>query len=114
MLPPDSEKPPDERLEMLLLSHVPFVAFGSVALMPPNVSCSYARNVVEAPALITFGSVAGDPIVLVTPASPELTTTVTPAAIASSSAIRVASFAVSGSWFAPNDSFSTCTPFATA
>ena len=54
----------------------------------------------------------GEPRVLVTPASPELTTTVTPAATASSSAIRVASCAVSGNWLAPKDSFSTLTPLA--
>ena len=60
------------------------------------------------------GSVAGEPVVLVMPESPELTTTVTPAATASSSAMRVASRAVSGKLFDPNDSFSTLTSFPTA
>ena len=78
----------------MLLSTKPPLAAGS--LIPPNVNCVYARNVVVAPTLITLGSVAGEPIVLVMPASPELTTTVTPAATAASSASRVMSSAVSG------------------
>ena len=68
----------------------------------------------DAPALIRFGSVAGEPIVLVTPASPELTTTVTPAETASSSAILIASSAESGKGFPPNDSLRTLTLWPTA
>ena len=68
----------------------------------------------DAPTLISLGSVDGDPWVLVTPASPVLTTTVTPAATAASSALRVASCAVSGKGCEPKDSFSTLTPCVTA
>src|ERR1700761_704619 len=93
LLSPFCANPEDEMVAMLLSSHVPFFDFGAGALIPPNVSCLYARKVVEAPALITCGSVAGDPTVLVTPESPVLVTTVTPAATAWSSAIRVASSA---------------------
>src|SRR5580698_8917426 len=63
---------------------------------------------------MTLGSVAGEPIVLVTPASPELTTTVTPAATAASSASRVTSRVVSGNWFDPKDSLMTLAPLCTA
>ena len=65
---------------------------------------------VVAPAEITAGSVAGEPIVLVGPASPEDTVTVTPAFTAASSAIRVRSrLAVSGNGLSPNDSLITLT-----
>ena len=47
---------------MLLSTYAP-LALGS--LIPPKVSCAYARNVVVAPTLMTLGSVAGEPIVLV-------------------------------------------------
>ena len=60
---------------------------------------------VDAPAEMTFGSVAGEPMVLVDPASPEDTSTVTPALTASSSAILVRSrLATSGNGLSPNDS----------
>src|SRR5579885_2301978 len=94
-------------LEMLLSIHVPFVPTGFFALIPPFLYCWYERNVVDAPTLMRFGSVDGEPSVLVTPASPELTTTVTPAATASSSAMRTASTALSGNGFEPNDSLRT-------
>ena len=44
-----------------------------------------------APTLITLGSVAGEPMVLVTPPSPAVATTVTPAATAASLAWRMRS-----------------------
>src|SRR5580698_373922 len=74
----------------------------------------YVRNVVDAPTLMTSGSVAGDPMVLVLPASPALTTTVTPAATAASFASRVTSRAVSGKLVDANDSLMTLAPLATA
>ena len=59
---------------------------------------------------MTFGSVAGEPMVLVEPASPVETTTVTPAATAASSNCLVASSAVtSGNGLEPNDSLITLT-----
>ena len=59
---------------------------------------------------MTFGSVAGEPMVLVGPASPLETVTVTPAATAASLNCLVASSAVmSGNGLDPNDSFSTLT-----
>jgi hypothetical protein len=64
---------------------------------------------VLAPTLITFGSGEGEPIVLVNPASPELTTTVMPAATAASLASLVRSTAVPGKGFDPNDSLMTLT-----
>src|SRR5579863_5756501 len=63
---------------------------------------------------MTLGSVAGDPMVLVRPASPELVTTVTPAATAASSASRTTSRAVSGKSPEPSDSFMTLAPCCTA
>ncbi len=67
-----------------------------------------------APTLMTSGSLAGEPIVLVAPASPELTTTVTPAATAASSASRTTSSEVSGKLLLPNDSLITLAPLSTA
>ena len=64
----------------------------------------------EPPTEITFGSVEGEPMVLVEPASPVETVTVTPAATAALSNCTVASRALtSGNGFEPNDSFSTLT-----
>src|SRR5208282_3662432 len=63
---------------------------------------------------MTSGSVAGDPIVLVRPASPELVTTVTPAATAASSTFRTTSRSVSGKSPEPRDSFMTLAPCCTA
>ena len=56
------------------------------------------------PAAITDGSVAAEPIVDSTPASPVLSTTVAPAATAWELNMRVRSCAVSGIGFSPNDS----------
>ena len=65
---------------------------------------------VEAPAEITSGSVAGEPMVFVTPASPDDTVTVTPAAVAASSAILVRSrLPSSGKGLLPKDSLRTLT-----
>ena len=65
---------------------------------------------VDAPAEITFGSVAGEPMVLVTPASPLDTVTVTPALTAASLASLVRSrLAESGNGLPPNDSLITLT-----
>ena len=59
---------------------------------------------------MTFGSVAGEPMVLVEPASPLETVTVVPAATAASLNCLVTSIAVtSGNGLEPNDSFSTLT-----
>ena len=59
---------------------------------------------------MTSGSVAGEPMVLVAPASPVEETTVTPAATAASSNCLVTSSAVtSGKGLLPNDSLSTLT-----
>ncbi len=58
---------------------------------------------------MTAGSVAGEPIVLVGPASPLDTVTVTPAATAASSNWRTASAAVSGIGLPPKDWLSTST-----
>ena len=59
---------------------------------------------------MTSGSVAGEPIVLVEPASPLETTTVTPAATAASSNCLVTSSEVmSGNGLLPNDSLMTLT-----
>jgi hypothetical protein len=59
---------------------------------------------------MTLGSVEGEPIVLVAPASPLETTTVTPAATAASLNSLVASSEVtSGKLSEPNDSFRTFT-----
>ena len=59
---------------------------------------------------MTFGSVDGEPIVLVTPASPLDTLTTTPAATAASSNCLVASSAVmSGNGLEPKDSLMTFT-----
>src|ERR1700691_338787 len=74
----------------------------------------YVRNVVVAPTLITLGSAAGEPMVLALPASPALTTTVTPAATAASFASRVTSSAVSGKLVDAKDSLMTLAPLATA
>ena len=63
---------------------------------------------------MTSGSDAGEPMVLVLPASPELTTTVTPAATAASLASRVTSSAVSGKFVEAKDSLMTLAPLATA
>ncbi len=68
----------------------------------------------EAPTLIRLASVAGEPIVLVLPPSPVLTTTVTPAATAASSASRVTSSTVSGKLLDPKDSLITFAPCWTA
>jgi hypothetical protein len=64
---------------------------------------------VVAPASITFGSVAGEPMVLVDPASPLDTTTVVPAATAASSKALVTSCVESGIGLPPKDSLSTST-----
>ncbi len=54
---------------------------------------------------MTFGSVAGEPMVLARPASPEETVTVTPARTAASLAILVTSrLAASGNVLLPKDS----------
>ena len=59
---------------------------------------------------MTFGSVAGEPMVLVGPASPVATLTTTPAATAASLNCLVASSAVtSGNGLDPNDSLITLT-----
>src|SRR3984957_11743160 len=108
---PAPENPLEEMLEMLLSTICPF-APGT--LTPPSVTCSKARKVVVAPTLRTFGSVAGDPIVLVMPPSPLDATTVTPAATAASSAIRVTSAARSGKLLLPKDSLMTLAPCITA
>ena len=62
-----------------------------------------------APTEIRLGSVAGEPMVLAVPASPDDTLTTTPALTAASSNSLITSCAVSGSGLAPNDSFSTFT-----
>ena len=54
--------------------------------------------------------IAGEPIVLVVPASPLLATTVTPAATAASSASEIGSSLVSGNGLPPNDSLITSAP----
>lgn len=60
---------------------------------------------VEAPAVMIFGSEAGEPIVLVGPASPLPVVTVTPALIAASSAsLTTSRRPSSGNGFAVNDS----------
>ena len=65
---------------------------------------------VVAPAEMTAGSVAGDPMVSVTPASPVDAVTVTPAATAASSASLIRSrLAVSGKGLEPKDSLITLT-----
>jgi len=104
--------PPEEIDEMLSSAKRPLPTPGT--LMPPYAVCRYPRNVVVAPTAMTLGSVAGDPMVLWVPASPEATTTVTPAATAASSAILIASSGVSGRGFVANDSLSTFTPLSTA
>src|SRR5258708_392714 len=71
---------------------------------------AYQRKSVEAPTEITFGSVAGEPMLLNGPASPEETTTVTLAATAASSNCLTASASLrSGIGSLPDDSFSTLT-----
>jgi hypothetical protein len=68
---------------------------------------------VEAPAEMTAGSVDGDWMVLVVPASPVDTTTVMRAWTAASSNCLRASAEVSGIGTPPNDSFSTLTGWTT-
>ena len=59
---------------------------------------------------MTFGSEAGEPIVLNGPASPAATTTVTPAATAMLlNSSTASSEETSGNGLAPNDSLSTFT-----
>ncbi len=76
---------------------------------PPRLAWARAWNWVVAPTEITFGSVAGEPMVFAVPASPVDTLTTTPALTAASSNSLITSWAVSGSGLAPNDSFSTLT-----
>ena len=97
---------------MLLSTTCPLPTPG--ALIPPSVSCWYARNVVVAPTEMTLGSSDGAPIVDEMPASPELTTTVTPAATAASFASFTVSSESSGNGLPPKDSLRTFTPWATA
>src|SRR5215469_17966857 len=59
--------------------------------------------------MVPVEEVAGEPIVLVGPESPELVTTVTPAATAASSASCTGSFRVSGIGRPPKDWLSTST-----
>ena len=59
---------------------------------------------VVAPTEITFGSVAGEPMLLNGPLSPLDTMTVTPAAIAALSAIETGSLAALGCGLPPKDS----------
>src|ERR1700733_5109767 len=65
---------------------------------------------VDAPAAITFGSVAGEPSELKTPASPLATVTTTPASTAASLNCLKTSIAVtSGKGLPPSDSLRTST-----
>src|SRR5437660_283673 len=70
---PRSSTPPDEIGEALSLAHE--VAKLRVPAYPV---CAMVRNVVVAPAEMTFGSTDGVPMVPVGPASPVELTTVTP------------------------------------
>ena len=64
----------------------------------------------DAPTEMTFGSLAGEPIVLVEPASPDEATTTTPAATAASSNWSIAcSEDTSGNALEPKDSLITLT-----
>src|SRR5579872_1644705 len=99
---------PAEEIEEMLLSTYP--PFHPGQLIPPNDSCAYERKVVDAPALMTSGSVAGEPCVFVTPASPVDATTVTPDATAASLANRVTSLLKSGKGLPLKDSLITFTP----
>src|SRR6478736_9406170 len=101
--------PPELSPEMLLLVQVPLDSWA-----PAPVSWRYDRNVVVAATPITALLEAGEPTVPVTPASPVLATTVTPAATALASARLIGSVLVSGYGLPPNDSFSTSAPEATA
>src|SRR4051812_8006683 len=98
--------PPELSEEMLLSAHVPFENCGA----PAKPVCWYERNVVVAATPITFGSLDGEPMVLVVPESPVLATTVTPASTAASSASEIGSLPVSGNGLPPNDSLMTSTP----
>src|ERR1700690_3395401 len=67
------------------------------------------RNCVVAPAAITLDCVDGEPKVPAVPASPVLTTTVTPARTAASFAREMGSLASSGNGLPPKDSLITST-----
>ena len=69
--------PDEDSAEMSSLVHLP-LENGNAAY----VVCAYRRLSVVAPAEMTSGSVAGLPMVLVMPASPDDVVTVTPAATA--------------------------------
>lgn len=75
---------------------------------------AYIRYVVVAPTLMTFGSVAGEPVVLVAPPSPLPSTTVTPEATAALSASSSASRVVSGNSCPEIGWFMTLAPLVTA
>ncbi len=97
--------PPEDSAEMVLFAQVPLA--NCAAAYPV---CRYSCESVEAPAAITFGSVAGVPMVPLMPASPLDTVTVTPAAVAWSLKSEMVSCApLSGAMLLPNDSFSTST-----
>src|SRR3954447_15306305 len=66
--------------------------------------CAYPRKFVFEPAAITEGSLVAELTLDSTPASPMLSTTVTPAATACELNWRVRSCVVSGMGYSPNDS----------
>ena len=99
------EKPAELNPEMLLSMNPPLFVKG----ITPSPVCACNRNWVVAPEAITLGSVDGEPKVPAVPASPVLTTTVTPARTAALLASEIGSFALSGNGLPPKDSLITST-----
>src|ERR1700692_4773442 len=102
---PDSSNPA-ELIALMLSDTQPL---GAKFRASPWFDSAYIWNCVVAPAEITAGSVAGEPIVDVVPESPLETLTTTPALVAALSNSLITSCVVSGSGLPPNDSLMTFT-----